>query len=453
MYNIFSEIKPKGFILRRCREYIIEMRRNKMVLLCTALMFIFAILWVITFVTKLAGGKNILANNFQPKSEEVTRKEIVKVFLYALIFRIGIYIAGVAIAMIFSDDVKYSFSDFLAGWNRWDSQHYIELAQKGYANCIENGQHLFLVFFPLCPWLLKIVHFLVRDWQIAFLTLSTLTYCVGAVFFYLTVSQEYGKRTAEKALVLVSVWPFAFFFGGMMTESLFFMTLSIGFYFIKKHNWLAVGITGIFCSLCRVQGILLLGVAGVEFLETYSPVIMWKEKKIGKFFKEVFTKGIFLLLIPVGNLIYFYLNYKVEGDPFKFQEYQKDHWYHEVTNFNKGFGDVWRYLTDAGTTNSMKMSVWLPEVLIVVLMIIVLFCALKTQPLKYTAYLWVYTMVCYGVTFLISGGRYMLCALPLFIIAGNFLENHEKLYQLVVVLSTVFMMVFMAGYFNGKQIM
>lgn len=373
--------------------------------------------------------------------------------MFASIFRIGFYIAGVAIAMIFSDDVKYSFSDFLAGWNRWDSQHYIELAQKGYANCIENGQHLFLVFFPLCPWLLKIVHFLVRDWQIAFLTLSTLTYCVGAVFFYLTVSQEYGKRTAEKALVLVSVWPFAFFFGGMMTESLFFMTLSIGFYFIKKHNWLAVGITGIFCSLCRVQGVLLLGVAGVEFLETYSPVIMWKEKKIGKFFKEVFTKGIFLLLIPVGNLIYFYLNYKVEGDPFKFQEYQKDHWYHEVANFNKGFGDVWRYLTDAGTTNSMKMSVWLPEVLIVVLMIIVLFCALKTQPLKYTAYLWVYTMVCYGVTFLISGGRYMLCALPLFIIAGNFLENHEKLYQLVVVLSTVFMMVFMAGYFNGKQIM
>lgn len=71
------------------------------------------------------------------------------------------------------------------------------------------------------------------------------------------------------------------------------MTLSIGFYFIKKHNWLAVGITGIFCSLCRVQGVLLLGVAGVEFLETYSPVIMWKEKKIGKFFKEVFTKEFF----------------------------------------------------------------------------------------------------------------------------------------------------------------
>ena len=133
---------------------------------------------------------------------------------------------------------------------------------------------LFRSFFPLCPWLLKIIHFIIRDWQLAFIMLSTIAYCVGAVFFYICISEEYGKKTAQRALTLVSVWPFAFFFGGMMTESLFFATLSIGFYFIKKHNWFAVGLTGLFCSLCRVQGILLLGVVGVEFLQTYSPVIM-----------------------------------------------------------------------------------------------------------------------------------------------------------------------------------
>ena len=114
---------------------------------------------------------------------------------------------------------------------------------------------------------------------------------------------------------------------------------------------------------------------------------------------------------------------------------------------------MWKYFKDAGTTNSMKMSIWLPEVIIVILVIVVLFYALKTQPLKYTAYLWVYTMVCYGVTFLISGGRYMLCALPIFIIAGDFFEQHERLYRLAVILSTAFMAVYMAGYFNGKQIM
>lgn len=121
-------------------------KEEKMVLLCTAMMFIFAILWMITFITKLAGANNIFANDFMPNGEEVTKKEIIKVFLYALVFRIGIYLAGVAMAMIFSDDVKYSFSDFLASWNRWDSQHYIDLAQKGYAAVLKTDSIYFLCF-------------------------------------------------------------------------------------------------------------------------------------------------------------------------------------------------------------------------------------------------------------------------------------------------------------------
>ena len=170
-----------------------------MVFVCTSLMIIFAILWVITFITKLAGGNNILANTFVPKGEKATKEEIVKVFLYALLFRIGIYIVGVVISMMFSEEIGFTFSDFLSSWNRWDSQHYIDLASKGYADCVENGQHLFLVFFPLCPWLLKIIHFIIRDWQLAFIMLSTIAYCVGAVFFYICISEEYGKKTAQEA--------------------------------------------------------------------------------------------------------------------------------------------------------------------------------------------------------------------------------------------------------------
>ena len=99
-----------------------------MVFVCTSLMILFAILWVITFITKLAGGNNILANTFVPKGEKATKEEIVKVFLYTLLFRIGIYIVGVVISMIFSEETGFTFSDFLSSWNRWDSQHYIDLA-------------------------------------------------------------------------------------------------------------------------------------------------------------------------------------------------------------------------------------------------------------------------------------------------------------------------------------
>ena len=85
-----------------------------MVFVCTSLMILFAILWVITFITKLAGGNKILANTFVPKGEKATKEEIVKVFLYALLFRIGIYIVGVVISMIFSEEIGFKFSDFLS---------------------------------------------------------------------------------------------------------------------------------------------------------------------------------------------------------------------------------------------------------------------------------------------------------------------------------------------------
>ena len=56
-----------------------------------------------------------------------------------------------------------------------------------------------------------------------------------------------------------------------------------GFYCVKKHYWLAAGIVGILCSLCRVQGVLLFGVAGIEFFVWYKPFSMLKQKKEGAF--------------------------------------------------------------------------------------------------------------------------------------------------------------------------
>ena len=325
--------------------------------------------------------------------------------MIALIFRIAVYIASVVYLYIFSEETTFGFADFLSAWNRWDAPHYIDIASKGYAGCIQDGEHLFLVFFPLYPWLLRIVHVVINNWEAACLVLSCLAYAAGSCFFYALISEEYGKRIAWKSLVLLSVYPFSFFFGAMMTESLFLCTMMAGFYFVKKHNWLAVGLTGIFCSLCRVQGILLFGVAGVEFFVYYKPFEMFKQHKGKEFIKLLFTKGIFLFLIPVGNIIYFYINYNVEGNPFQFSIYQKEHWYHSTTYFTNALKEIWGQAFGGNTQNTMIASVWLPELVIFAVTIILLFYGLRRHPLKYTAFLFVYTIINYSVTFLISGGR------------------------------------------------
>lgn len=385
--------------------------------------------------------------------ETVTRKELFEIFAMAVLFRVLIYLFSLIYMYITSDANTFAASDFITTWKRWDAPNYIEIAQNGYGKWESEGRHLYLVFFPLYPWLLRIVHLFVPNWEVACLVLSSLSYAIGCCFFYATISAEYSKSIAYKSLILLSVFPFSFFFGAMMTESLFFCTISMGFYFIRKHNWLAVGLVGILCALCRIQGVIIMGVAGVEFLITYPFFQMYREKRIKEFFRAVFTKGIFLLLAPIGNLIYLYINYRVEGNPFQFSVYQYENWYHKTTWFTNCLQEILTNLRNPETTNTLIMSIWLPELICFVLAIALLIYGLKRHPLKYTAFLLVYTLINYSVTFLISGGRYMNCAFPIFMIGGEILDRHPKWFPWVVALSTMIMTIYMVGYFQWKQIM
>lgn len=412
---------------------------------------------VISILERNVNRKRSIYSLFQKRvtypGEKVTRKEIFTIFTMALLIRLAIYIVSLVIIFINSDASTFTFADFLSNWKRWDAEHYIGIASKGYEGYTENGEHLFLVFFPLYPWFLRIVHLFVDSWEAACLVLSSVSYAVGCCFFYSTLSEEYNKSIAYKSIVLLSVFPFSFFFGAMMTEGLFFCMMSMGFYFTKKHDWYMVGMIGILCALCRVQGVILMGVAGVEFLITYPFFTMYKEKQLMEFWKQVCTKGIFLFLIPIGNLIYFYINYKVTGNPFQFTIYQSEHWYHDTTYFTNCLDEIIANLVNGETSNAMLMSIWLPELILFILIIILLFYGLTRHPLKYTAYLFVYTLINYSVTFVISGGRYMLCAFPLFVIVGELLDRHPKIYQWTVAISAMLMAVYLAGYLEWKQIM
>ena len=430
-----------------------------MTVVVNIVIIVFLAAWFIRFGYQSGIGygegkiKLLLAEKREYISEKVDKGELIKIFVLALLLRVAVSVASFVMLGIFSEETSLSFETFLEAWNKWDAPHYINLAKLGYAGYTENGQHIFLVFFPLFSWCLRMVHCVIRDWQIAALFLSSCAYALGACFFYLLLSDEYGKRIAQKSLVLISVYPFAFFFGGIMTESLFFCTMSAGFYFIRKHNWAAAGLAGILCSLCRVQGILLLGVAGVEFFIYYKPFKMLKEKEAAGLLKLIFTKAVFLLLIPVGNIIYFFINYKVEGDFFRFSVYQKEHWYHTTTYFTNSLSEIYENLVADSTQNTMRFCIWIPEIILFVFSVALLIYALRCHPLKYTAYLFVYSMVNYSVTFLISGGRYMLCAFPMFIIMGEILDRHPKIYNLVVIFSSILCGIYMAGFLSWKQIL
>ena len=108
-----------------------------------------------------------------------------------------------------------------------------------------------LVFFPLYPILIKFFTLIIQNYIISALLVSFLAYSFGCVLMYNLVAIDYNKSIAKKSIIFLSVSPFAFFFGGIVTESTFFLIIIATFLAIRKHNYLIAGILGIFASLTR----------------------------------------------------------------------------------------------------------------------------------------------------------------------------------------------------------
>lgn len=377
-----------------------------------------------------------------------------KIFCAAICFRIVFYLFSVVVMAVMGDySGGITFSDFLEVWKRWDSQHYLNIAENGYAGAIENGEHIFLVFYPLLPWLLRCLAVIFHDLRFCGILLSTICYGIGCIFFYKTAEKEFDKDVALTATIAISVFPFGFFFGSIMTESLFFAIASAFLYYVRQHRWSLVALLGFLACLTKVQGLLLAFAVLVELFYSENGIALLRGRKWKDFLRKVILPGCQAALMLLGFVVYLLINYQVEGDPFRFLYYQSNHWYN-------GFAPIWstlQYIIQNAVTGwytSTGMSLWVPELVLFFVYIVGIVYGFrrKIRPM-YLAYLIVFFLLTYSSSWLISAGRYTLSALPLFFLAGDWLQRHEKWKLPILLLSSMLMMLYFVGYFSWKQIM
>lgn len=370
----------------------------------------------------------------------------------ALAFRILLYI-GSAVLLVLLDNSgeALTIANFLDKWQRWDASNYIRIATGGYSYWIENGEPTTLVFLPLYAWLIKLVELVIRNYQVSALLISTVSYTIGTLYMFGFVAAEYGKKTAYRSVLYLSIFPFGFFFGAMMPESIFFLMTAAFFYYLRKHNWLMVALLGICASLTRLQGILLIVPGVIEWIFYYKPL----EKIKQKHWKDLFSSLLRLLPISsslLGTGIYLLINYKIAGNCFKFLELQEKVWTHQYQYIGSAISGIFDYLF--GEVDLMqKVAIWIPEAVIVLFTILVLLYGVNKHKPQYTLYLTAYTIVSFSASFIISGGRYMSVAIPLFIIISKFMNNRDRLHRFYVAFSLFFLVLFLSGYVLGKPIM
>lgn len=381
----------------------------------------------------------------------VNRYDIFRIAAESLAFRLFIYfISYLALILIYRDN-----QTFLEWWLKWDATNYIGIASGGYKNIVidnvtmmGDGVYQTLVFFPLYPALTYLVSLIIHNVLVAALVTSSLCYIGGCIFLYMAAALKYNKLIAEKTVILISVFPFSFFFGAMLTESTFLLAGSACIYFtFKRKRWIA-GLFGMLGALSRMQGILLVVFMGVEWLEANQIFLLIRKKEWRTFFSKL-IELIPIFLIVLGSFIYLLINYVITGDFMYFMKLQNNVWGHQFKNVGFGIQNIFHNLISSDVETNLKFSVWAPQLILFFCTIYILFRCFRRHRDSLTAFLFVYTLISYSTDFLVSGGRYLSIALPLFIFTAELCEKRPILYRWLVTTGLLLQMVLMCCHLSG----
>ena len=392
----------------------------------------------------LVCGNMGAADGYEPKT-----KELVLIFLLALLFRVLVFLASYAICGLFVSNVKaLTAADFLHRYTAGDAQHYIDIAQQGYANLIEDGQYLMLVFFPLYPVLIKLFYVLIPNGMVCALLISWLCYAAGTACMYRLALLDYGRDVSRLSVVLLSVSPFAFFFGAAMTESLFFLTAMLTFYAIRRHNWWFTGISGVFCSLSRAAGALMLIPAFLEWYEEYKPIEALKNHDTAIFKRFIGFLPVFIMLS--GTLVYLLINYRVSGDAFVFLKYQSEHWYQNLQFFPKSIKTLTEHLNGDISTAA---AIFLPGLISALVSAVIILYSSNKARLMYLGFMLVYFAYNAGASWPISLSRYLCCMFPAYFTLSAFSKKHSFVKYPLIAISAILFGIYFSGFLAWKQIM
>lgn len=378
-----------------------------------------------------------------------SRETLGKLFLTALLFRCAVALGSLILYNMLSGETV-ALRDLPELWCRWDAPHYVKLAELGYGGYIEDGKPLFLVFFPLYVWIVRAVRLLVGHTALAGMLVSFFCFAWGSVYLYRLGAEEYGARIARRAMGLLWFFPFAFFFGGIMTESLFFLTTAAGLYHIRRHQWGRAGLWGILAAMTRMQGVILIGAAMAELCNTVKPFSL-SEREQKQVFWAIGRKLPMICMPVLGSLIYFALNFYIADNLFAFTEMQR-HWSQGFMWFPK----VLVYLARNALTwpaITTRWEMWIPELILFPIFALLLWRSWKKHRSMLTLYAFVYFILNYCLSWLLSAGRYLSCALPCFLFAADELEEKPKLTGALMAVMGLLQCWFLYHYLCWGQVM
>lgn len=307
----------------------------------------------------------------------------------------------------------------------WDSFWYLKIAEEGYEYI--PGKLSSIAFFPLYPSLIwvgskiPLITPALAGWII-----STIALFVAMIFFYKLVKQFYPDIDPIEPIILLLIFPTAFFLTAVYTESLFLALSIIFFYYLLRKQFLLAAVFFSMASLCRLNGLFLFVPLLFEYFRTFGK----------RFFNVNLTS---FLIAPLGILSFMFYQYIQFSEPLAFLQSQME-WGRRFT-FNP---DHFQFATPTSYANLATDLLFLTVSITAGILLLRLRVSMGL-------YVLVSTLVAVSTGTLMSISRFTLIFFPIFILIASFKNEQIKFaWQLLsILLLAVFTGLFVNNYWAG----
>ena len=206
-------------------------------------------------------------------------------------------------------------SPFWDAFTRYDAGWYFQIARYGYGFVVGGpsvgvGKPGKIAYFPLYPLLMRYVGRLFgranADVYLGGIVVSWVSFVLAMVVLYELARLDLPRRRAERAVLLTAIFPFAFFFGMIYTESLFLLLTLVSVYAFRTRRWALGGVAAALVTATRVNGVLLL------------PALAWLAWRHAEPTRR--DRGFALAALAVSTLgigAYSFYVYQLAGNPFE----------------------------------------------------------------------------------------------------------------------------------------
>jgi len=288
-------------------------------------------------------------------------------------------------------------------WDQWDVGYYQKIAEFGYA--ATDGS---IAFYPLFPWLVRLVADICGSYLAAGLMVSGFASIAAAILLRRLVQIDYPASVAMRSVWFFLIFPTAYFLHVGYSESLF-LALALGCILAARiQRWWLAGVLGALCWMTRAPGAVLVPALTVEAAQQY-----WVQRRWN-------WRWLWIAIVPAGFGVYLLINWRVSGNPFAFFQTRKEMFEQSFALPLRGIRQaIWaRY----PTPNEAEM-VGIQELFFVALGFVCMIISwIKLRPV-YATWMTGSWVLFSSVSFFQSVPRYTLTMFPIFILFALLARN------------------------------